>query len=360
MEDLRTYTCLSKIARRFAVGALVACLAAAVLAVGGCSGEVPDGSDTSGPTTTETAAATAQEPQERSFFAFDTIVTLECYCSPELMDRVVERCGYFEQRLSRTLEGSDVWNINHAGGVPVEVAPETAGLISRSLEYCERSGGLLDITIGAVSGLWDFKEGIRPDDAAIAEAVKHVDYRKVHVDGNTVRLDDPAAAIDLGGTAKGYIADDLARMLREGGCESGLINLGGNVYALGKKPDGSDWNVGVQDPNGTTRQSIIAKLPCADTSVVTSGLYERQFTQDGTLYYHILDPRTGYPVETDLASSSVACPSSLDGDAYATWLFLLGHDKALELVESTPGMEALLVDADGVITMSSGAAFERL
>lgn len=303
-------------------------------------------------------AASADEPQERTLFLFDTVVTLKCYCSPEVMDAAAERCEYFEQHLSRTIEGSDVWNVNHAGGAPTEVAPETADLISRSLEYCEKSGGLFDITIGSVTSLWDFVEGVKPSDEAIAEAVKHVDYRGVHVDGTTVTLDDPAAMIDLGGTAKGYIADDLAGLFAKGGCTSGIINLGGNAYVIGAKPDGSPWNVGVQDPNGAD-QTVIAKVACKDASVVTSGLYERQFELDGQLYYHILDPKTGYPVKTDLVSTSILTESSFDGDAYATWMFLLGRDAALDALESA-GIDALLVDDSGAIVMTPNAPFELL
>ena len=297
--------------------------------------------------------------QEATLFVFDTVVTMKCSCSPELMSQAIERCQYFEQRFSRTIEGSDVWNINHAAGSAVQVAPETADIISKALRYCEQSGGLFDITIGAVTSLWDFKEGVKPDDAAIQEAVRHIGYQGVHVEGSTVRLDDPQAMIDLGGVAKGYIADDLAQLLRDGGCESGALNLGGNAYVIGAKLDGSKWNVGVQDPNGANQQ-VIAKIACADASVVTSGLYEREFTKDGVLYYHILDPKTGYPVETDLVSSSVFSESSLDGDAYATWMFLLGHDKALELLESTEGLEGLVIDSDGTIAMTKGAEFQLI
>lgn len=298
--------------------------------------------------------------QERTLFAFDTMITLKCACDAGVMDQVVDRCTYFEERFSRTLEGSDVWNVNHAGGAPVSVAPETADLVQKALGYCERSGGLFDITIGAVSSLWDFKLGIKPDDSAIQEAVRHVDYRGVHVEGASVQIDDPQAALDLGGVAKGYIADDLARILRDGGCTSGVINLGGNTYVIGAKENGNPWNVGIQDPNAPTNQAIIAKIACTDISVVTSGLYEREFTQDGIRYYHILDPKTGYPVETDLVSSSVCTESSLDGDAYATWMFLLGSHAALALAESIPNLEALVVSADGTISMTEHARFEIL
>ncbi len=285
-----------------------------------------------------------EDPKSATLFVFDTVATLKAYCSQELMDQAVERCNFFEQHFSRTVEGSDIWNINHAGGQPTQVEQETADIITRSLEYCRQSNGLFDITIGAVSSLWDFVEGVKPKDSDVKEAVKHIDYNCVSVDGTTVTLSDPKAMLDLGGTAKGYIADSLKKLFTDAGCVSGLLNLGGHVCLIGGKPDGSDWNVGVQDPNDE-EDSPIASVKCSDVSVVTSGLYERQFkADDGKTYYHILDPKTGYPVKTDLASSSVVGADSLQCDAFATWLFLLGHDKALKLLEETDGLEGLVVN----------------
>lgn len=301
--------------------------------------------------------AEGTEPLTATEFLFDTVITLTIYGTQEALDAAIERCRFFENTFSRTVEGSDVWRINEAAGQPVEVARETADIITQALAYCEASEGLFDITIGSVSSLWDFKEGVRPADEAIAEAITHIDYRGVSVEGTTVQLSDPQAKIDLGGIAKGYIADDLKQLLVEQGVESACLNLGGNVAVLGTKPDGSPWNVGIQDPNGSA-QDVIAAVPCADGSVVTSGLYERQFTEEGVLYYHILDPRTGYPVVTDVVSSSLLTDSSTDGDAYATMLFLMGRDEALALVNEDDRFEGLVVDNAGEITLSAQAPFE--
>lgn len=364
--------------RRFLRMAAGACLGAAFGALAACGRDANRAEQHGNPNPTATPSAppsdgpspstAPSEPLQETAFLFDTVITLTAYCDKNLMQRALDRCRYFENRLSRTLEGSDVWNVNHASGRPVDVAPETADAINQALAYCRQSEGLFDITIGAVSSLWDFSAGVKPDDGAISEAVTHVDWRGVHVEGTSVTLDDPAAMIDLGGIAKGYIADDLARLFQEGGCESGIINLGGNVFALGSKPDGSNWRVGIQDPNalsdagagndGNADAAVIAVLECAQTSVVTSGLYERAFTLDGQRYHHILDPRTGYPAETDLASVSVASASSTEGDACATWMFLLGHDKALEFLDGAGDVEGLVVSTNGDIDMTSNARFE--
>lgn len=299
------------------------------------------------------------EVQSITLFLFDTVIQIRALCSHELMDAISDRCQFFEDRFSRTKEGSDIWNINNAHGEPVEVAEETARCIRASLAYSEASGGLFDVSIGAVSSLWDFVEGIKPDDEAIQEAVKHVDYRTISVDGTTVTLADPDAMLDLGGIAKGFITDDLVSMLREAGCESAMLSLGGNVYVLGESFRGDDWSVGVQDPNGAAND-VIASIPARDKSLVTSGLYERSFTVDGVLYYHILDPRTGYPVKTDLASASIVSDSSTDGDAYSTTLFLMGRDKAMDLLDSDERFDGLLVDVNDVATASDGSDFTLL
>lgn len=345
--------------RTFAQGMMLAASLTASSLLGACSDPL---GGAGGKGTADDAGAKAVEgagadPLTATEFLFDTVITLTVCGSQEALDAALERCRFFENTFSRTVEGSDVWRINEAAGQPVEVTSETADLITRALAYGEVSGGLFDITIGSVSELWDFKTGVRPSDDAIAEAITHIDYRGVTVEGTTVSLMDPRAKIDLGGIAKGYIADDLKRLLAERGVKSACLNLGGNVAVLGAKPDGSPWNVGIQDPNGAA-QDVIAAVPCIDGSVVTSGLYERQFIEDGVLYYHILDPRTGRPVVTDVVSSSLLTDSSTEGDAYATLLFLMGRDEALALVNQDDRFEGLIVDDRGAIEVSAQAPFE--
>ncbi len=329
-----------------ALGAAAACVLPAFLS--GCSNS--SGDSELGPVYSD------DQIQSVTLFLFDTVISISAACSKDLMNQVSSRLSYFEGKFSRTVEGSDVWNINNAKGAPVQVSAETADCISKALEFGKESNGLFDITIGAVSSLWDFVEGVKPEDAAIAEAVTHVDYRGVKVEGSTVTLSDPAAMIDLGGIAKGYIADDIVAMFREGGCDSASISLGGNVYVIGKSFDGDEWNVGVQDPNGAV-DATIASVKAQDISVVTSGLYERGFEKDGVFYYHILDPKTGYPAKTDLESSSITCESSTTADAYSTILFLMGHDAAMSFVEGDSRFECVLVDENGNATKSQGSAF---
>ena len=333
----------------------------AVSSLAGCSNGSGSDADSNSGSDGSSSASGSSEYDEQSIvlFLFDTVIEISALCSEELMSAVSDRLEYFESIFSRTVEGSDIWNINEAAGEPVEVNAETADVIGKSIGYSEASDGLFDITIGTVTVLWDFDEGVKPDDDVLAEAVKHVGYGNISVDGTTVQLSDPDTKLDLGGVAKGYICDDIVQMFLDGGCESASISLGGNVYVIGSSFDGDSWVVGVQDPNGTYDESI-AKLEASDMSVVTSGLYERYFVEDGVTYYHILDPKTGYPVETDLESASLVSESSTDGDAYATILFLMGHDAAMDLIESDDRFQGLLIDSDGNISTSEGSDFELL
>lgn len=334
------------------------------------SGDSASASQTA-PSSSETALSPASsEVSSREFqllsdtqFYFDTVCLINGYMTQEILDGTFERCAFFQDTLSAQQEGTDIDRINKAGGEPVQVQPETADLISKALRYCEESGGLFDITIGAASLLWDFKEGVVPDAQELAEAITHIDYTKVKVDGNTVQLTDPQARLDVGGVAKGYIADSLIAYLQEQGVESGFVNLGGNVKTLGSKPDGSPWSIGIQNPNGGIEEfnnpnDAIAKVDSVGTSVVTSGLYERVFEKDGTRYWHILDPKTGYPVETDLISATIVSDESIDGDGYTKQLFL-GDTAAVErfFVEH-PEFQGMTVDAQGAIWTSENATIQ--
>jgi thiamine biosynthesis lipoprotein len=263
----------------------------------------------------------------------------------------------YEAMLSRTVEGSDVWNINHSNGEPVEVSGETASLIETALTYCDLSGGRFDIAVAPIVDLWNFHEDgdhTLPDDDVLAEALTHIDYHNVTVDGTTVTLQDPDAGIDLGGIAKGYIADRLKDYIVSQGVTSGLINLGGNTLTIGQKPGGKDWKLGIRKPFGETASDLIAILSVNDDSLVTSGNYERYFEKDGIIYHHILDPDTGYPAQTGLQSVSILSDSSADGDALSTTCFLLGAEDGLALIESLDGIEALFVTDEQEIIRSSG------
>ena len=297
------------------------------------------------------------------FFAFNTEILLQTYPGDLPEDALrhgfaaaVERCRTFEYLLSRHLPESDITRINASAGQTVRIDPLTYRVLEESLFYCEASGGIFDITMGAVCKLWNFADKIIPTLDELKQALSHVDWRTLILgeddDGFWAQLTDPEASIDVGGTAKGFIADDLHALLLEEGFSNAIINLGGNVVTFGSKPDGSPWTIGIRNPAAPS--TLIGAVPIDHGSVVTSGLYERCFTKDGIRYHHILDPKTGYPVQTDIAGASIVSERSIDGDGYSTTVFALGSIGALEFAEHTPGIEALLVLDDGTILQSSG------
>lgn len=286
----------------------------------------------------------------------DTVISITLYDgqSESVLDGCVDLIAKYENLLSKTVEGSDVWNINHAAGQPVAISDETAAVIRSGLYYGEISGGAFDISIGPVSALWNFKaENPQvPDAGALAQAVSLVDYRKVKLEGNTVTLADPNMQLDLGGIAKGYIADKLAEYLKKNNVTSAIINLGGNVYALGSK-SGSSWSVGIQDPFGRS-QSPVAAVKVENKSVVTSGIYERYFQIGDEFYHHIIDPKTGMSVRNELTSVTIISDHSIDGDALSTSCYVLGINEGKALIESLEGVEAIFVDEYERVSYTSG------
>lgn len=287
---------------------------------------------------------------------FDTVVQIEVWgADQEIMEHCRQMCEDYEQMLSATIETSEISRINNAGGEPVEVSDETAGLIEEGIKYGDISDGQFDITIASATDLWNFtdnEEKILPDPDELAEAVTHIDYHCIKVEGNTVTLTDPEARIDLGGIAKGYIADRLKEYLKDEGIEHALIDLGGNMLTLGRRYDGNDFRIGIQKPFADTGTAM-AVVSVNDKSVVTSGDYERYFEKDGVIYHHILDPDTGYPVQNDLDQVTIISDQSVDGDALSTTCFAMGLEDGLELIRSLDGIEAVFVTKDGKIHTSS-------
>ena len=304
-----------------------------------------------------TGCASAQQKKETTVgFYLDTVITLTAYVDDAaVLNDALEECGRYERLLSRTVEGSDVWRINHAGGKPVEVSDETVELLETARQVSVLSGGMFDVTIAPVSTMWDFTSGaaVVPDADAIAAAAKLVDYTKVKTDGNQVAIPE-GMMIDLGGIAKGYIADAVKGYLEDRGVKSAVLSFGGNIVTIGLKPDGSPWKVGIQDIDRPTGEYMLVSLNFGG-STVTSGIYERGFEADGVYYHHILDPATGWPVQNELASVTVFSESSMWGDALATAAFALGTEAGKKMIEGLDGVEAVFIARDRSVSATSGA-----
>ena len=292
---------------------------------------------------------TSSDPIEKTGIYFDTVISIKIYDSTntELLEQCFAYCDDFEKTVSRTIENSEIYALNHANGEPVDVSETTLDLIQKGIEYGELTNGKFDITIAPLSELWDIKNnpGIIPDESDIKEALSHVNYQNIQIEGNTVTQTDPKMAIDLGGIAKGYMADTLKEYLQSEGVESALINLGGNMLAIGTKPDGSDFNIGIQKPFDT-QGTAITSVKTNDSSVVSSGVYERYFELNDRIYHHILNTEDGYPYDNGLLSVTILSPRSVDGDALSTSCLALGLEDGMKLIELLDGIDAIFITED--------------
>ncbi len=332
-------------------------LLAVLLLVSGCSkGTEPGTTQSTGLLPTAIAAETP-DPNKKTTgigFYFDTVVSLSLWGAPEgLMDEIWAACARYEQLLSKTIDASDVSRINNAMGQTVTVDPETWEILRRAKEISAQTGGAFSITIAPVTALWSFTDTVTnmvPTDEARLKMLPLVDDQQIALgENNTVTL--PAGMeIDLGGIAKGYIADKVADIIREK-AYAGIVSLGGNVYTVGKKPDGSAFSVGIKDPHNPAASKAI--IYTGDGTVVTSGTYERGFSFGGVRYHHILDPKTGWPSQSDLVSATFVMDSSMTADALATACIVIGGEKSLALAKELQ-LDAMFIDKDGQAFFTEG------
>lgn len=307
--------------------------------------------------TAENSDAGSQEPVSATAIKLNTAVTVTIYDSQdrELLTECMNLCDKYEKIFSRTASDSELYQLNHRELTPVagtedtfQVSNPLAELIRKGLYYSELSEGAFDIAIEPLTSLWDFtaEDPQVPEDRLIQEALTKCDYHNVSVsDNNEVILKTEDTAIELGAIAKGYIADRLKDYLISQGVKSAIINLGGNVLCIGGKPDDSSFKIGIQKPFAD-RSETIAVMDIKDKSVVSSGVYERCFEQDGTLYHHLLNPRTGYPYDNGLIAVTIISDESVDGDALSTTCFALGLEDGMKLAESLDNVQAFFVTSD--------------
>ena len=265
-------------------------------------------------------------PVQTTFFAMDTVMTLELYGDKTTLEAAKEEILRLDSLFSIGKEASDVSRLNIHG--EAEIAPETAEVLAYGQEISQATGGALELTIAPLVDCWGWYDGATamPDSDALSQALSLVDGGGLTLNDNQASLSRSGMAVDLGCIAKGYTASHVAQMLSERGISSALINLGGNVQALGTKPDGSDWVIGIADTSDPA--AYLATLSVSDCAVVTSGDYQRYFEEDGRRYHHILDPKTGYPTDNGLHSVTVVCDDGTLADGLSTALFVMGLSQA--------------------------------
>jgi thiamine biosynthesis lipoprotein len=306
------------------------------------------------------ASLSAAEPLSRSEYVLWTqcTVTLYDHPDPSTLDEAFTRLGELHARLSVNVPGSELDAVSDAAGrAPVRVGKEVFLVIGKGLHLAEISGGLFDPTVGPLMKAWKMnsEDGQVPAPADLARARALVNWRDVVMDekAQTIFLRRPGMRLDAGGLLKGYAADEVVRILSARGVRSAIVDLGGDIYALGGRPDGEPWRIGVQNPDAT-RGETLGVVRVTGKSVVSSGSYEHFFIQDGKRYHHIMDTRTGFPVDSGLDQVTVISDSSVDADGLGLTLFALGAARGRALADSL-GIDAIMVGTNRVITMTDGA-----
>lgn len=294
---------------------------------------------------------------ERSVFAMNTYMTLTVYGEngETALEAAEERIHAVEALWSVTDAASDIYRANHSGGQTVSVHEETANLLSFALDMAQKTGGALDPTIYPVLTAWGFTTDSKqvPTQEQIAEQLPQVDYSRIRLEGTSLTV--PAGMqLDLGAVGKGYAADVVTDVLKAHGIESAVLSLGGNIQTIGSRPDGSRWRIGIRAP---WEDGNLGVLETSDAAVVTSGGYENYFEDtDGHIYWHILDPATGYPADSGLQSVTIIGKEGRLCDALSTALFVMGAEKAEAYWRENGGFDMLLVTEENEILLTEGIA----
>lgn len=303
------------------------------------------------------AQTSAEESsQSREVYAMDTVMTLEAYGqnADAALDEAVAEIERLDALWSIASSDGEIAQLN--AEKQITASADTLALLTRAKEISAATDGLFSTTIAPLMEAWGFTSGDYrvPDEAELSALLAHVDDEEIAISDSTVTI--PAdAEVDLGGIAKGFTSARVMEIFRENGVENGILSLGGNVQALGTKPDGSLWRVGLQDP--ADERALFATLELADKAVITSGAYERNFEQNGVVYHHIIDPRTGYPAESGLSSVTIVSDDGTLADGLSTALYIMGKESAVEFWRShRDDFDMVLLADDGAVTVSAGIA----
>ena len=287
-----------------------------------------------------------------------TVISITIYGDADqaIFDEAFAIVSDIDARMSANRQDSEISAIGReSGNHAVLISDDTYELIERAVGFSELCDGAFDITVGSVMELWKTGEtfNTRPEDSEISRLLPLVDYRDIILSDGGVMLAEEGMKLDLGAIAKGHACDAVMEYLKAQGVETALLDFGGNIYTFGKKPDGSPWKLGIRSPIiGET--GIVCAVTVRDKSVVTSGGYERYFEKGGTVYHHLLDPKTGYPADSGIISMTIIDESSARADALSTACFVLGLEKGLALLESLPGSEGIFILSDKSIVSTSG------
>ena len=334
-------------------GHLALCLLLVFLVASLLAGCLPERTKSAASSDVSRAAEEARE----EFFAMDTKMTVKVYGegAPEAAREAKERLQALDALWSATREGSDVARLNSGAGESVALAPETMRLLRLSETVREETKGALDVTLLPLLKLWGFSGGVHrvptAEEIEAARALTGAGKLKLDEAAGTARL-EKGSSVELGAVAKGYAGELVAAELKSRGVRSALLDLGGNIEAVGMREDGTPWRVGLRNPFGG---ALLGTVKVADAAVVTSAIDQRFFTDEaGNRYWHILDPATGAPAASGLASATVIAKSGGRADALSTALFVMGADRAAAFWRERQDFEMVLVGMDGHVWITEG------
>lgn len=301
-------------------------------------------------------------PASRTEFLMGTVVTVKIYDQnkEDVLDSVFERIKVLADQITVN-DDEDKFEIDHintsAGMAPVKVSKDIYTLIETGKTYSKRANGSFDISIGPLSTLWHigFPDARKPSQEEIEQVLPLIDYQAIQLNSEkqTVFLKNKGMQLDLGGIAKGFITDEVVKVLKKHHVTSAIVDLGGNVFVYGTNATGNKWTVGIQDPF-SPRGEVIGSIQLANKSVVTSGIYERYLTVGNKTYHHILNPKDGYPFNNDIAGVSVITNKSIDGDSLSTLLFSKGVKEGLAFAKKLDDVESIFITHDKKIYMTNG------
>lgn len=299
-------------------------------------------------------------PFEMNLYALGTVNQIKVYGKngEKALDEASKRLYEIDNKMSAFKDYSEISKINKSAGKSFEkVSEDTYYVIKKAIEYSNLSEGAFNPAVRPLVNLWGIGTDHQeiPKDSDIKNTLKLINYKDILLDdkNRSVMLKVTGQCVDLGAIAKGYAADQVKKILKKNGIKSAIIDLGGNIYALGNKPDGAPWRVGIQNPL-TFRGDYMGTVNVTDKSVVTSGNYERYFIKDGRRFHHILDSRTGYPSQNGIISATIISDYSIDGDGLSTCAYVMGLEEGIKLVESTDRAEGIMITEDNKLHVTSG------
>lgn len=294
---------------------------------------------------------------EDNAFLMDTLVQMRAHGenAEAAVEASMERIREIENLMSKTIETSDIYQLNNNPETEIEIDQESMKVLEKAVDFAEITDGDFDPTIGALVELWGIgtENAAVPEEAEINDALANTGYEHLILKENSAEITKAGVRIDLGGIAKGYAAEEVKKVVQEYQIEHAFVNLGGNVLVIGNKVDGSPWKIGIQDPR-EGRGDVMAIVDAVDKTIVTSGNYERYFEEDGKLYHHILDPRTGYPADNNLLSVTIISENSFDADALSTAVYVMGLDNGMQFIEEMEDIDVMFITEELDVYLSSG------